>query len=316
MTADTRPTVLLVDDDPWALAALKQALANEAYRIVATTDPLQALPLIEWEGVDVLISDLEMPGLGGIELLARVRELFPRVARILVTGKGSLEQAAKAINTGEVFRFLLKPVDETELREALREAALRLEGLRRVVVAERAATQRAQALASLEEQHPGIGTAGRTSGAYVISDERIAEIGERVKGSTLQALLEPFPEVSTPASEAAAAMHSAQEEMAALRAEYRRTLPDRLVEIARASQGARREPENAAGLMRDVKTRAHALRGTAGTYGLPEVGEAAGRIEDAVERGRVDGWSEAVWAEVDDALNAAFAGVRGVARGR
>lgn len=315
MSADTRPTVLLVDDDPWALAALKHALAGDAYRIVATTEPLRALPLIEWEGVDVLISDLDMPGVDGVELLARVRELFPRVARILVTGKGSLEQVAKAINTGEVFRFLTKPVDETELREAVREAALRLEGLRRVVVAERAAAHRAKALASLEEQHPGIGTATRTSGAYLISEERIAEVAERVKGSTLETLLDPPADLATPASAAATALHSAEVEMAGLRAEYRRTLPDRLVELARAYQTARREPE-AANLMRDVKTRAHALRGTAGTYGLPEVGEAAGRIEDAVERGRLSGWDEGVWAEMDEALNAAFGSVRGVARGR
>jgi len=315
VTVDTRPTVLLVDDDPWALAALRHALAGDAYRIVATTDPLRALPLIEWEGVDVLISDLDMPGVDGVELLARVRELFPRVARILVTGKGSLEQVAKAINTGEVFRFLTKPVDETELREAVREATLRLEGLRRVVVAERAAARRAEALGSLEEQHPGIGTATRTSGAYLISEERIAEIAGRVKGSTLETLLEPVHDLTTPASAAAAALHSAETEMAGLRAEYRRTLPDRLIELARAYQTARREPE-AADLMRDVKTRAHALRGTAGTYGLPDVGEAAGRIEDAVERGRLHGWDDAVWAEVDEALNAAFARVRGVARGR
>lgn len=314
MTAETRPTVLLVDDDPWALAALKQALAGDEYRIVATTDSLRALPLIEWEGVDVLISDLDMPGVDGVELLARVRELFPRVARILVTGKGSLEQVAKAINTGEVFRFLTKPVDETELREAVREAAVRLEGLRRVVVAERSAARRAKALASLEERHPGIGTATRTSGAYLISEERIAEIAERVKGSTLETLLEPVPDLATPAS-AAAVLQSVEAEMAGLRAEYRRTLPDRLVELARAYESARREPE-AANLMRDVKTRAHALRGTAGTYGLPDVGEAAGRIEDAVERGRLNGWDDGVWAEVDEALNAAFAGVRGVARGR
>lgn len=186
-------TVLLVDDDPWILAAVSKILASENCRVLTTTDPLQALPIIEWENVDVLVADIAMPDVDGVDLVQRARQLFPDVVRILLTGAASLGDALRAINEAEVFRFLTKPVQETELREAVREAFGRREALRLTAARERAAARRQAALGELEKRHPGLASVALVGGVHVIPDERILELRSRLRGTALEGWLDAAP---------------------------------------------------------------------------------------------------------------------------
>jgi EAL domain-containing protein (putative c-di-GMP-specific phosphodiesterase class I)/CheY-like chemotaxis protein len=123
--AGARPRVLFVDDEPHVLAGLRRALSDESYRIETATSADEALQKLLRSSFDVVVSDERMPGMPGSELLTLVAREFPTVGRILLTGHGTLESAARAINDGGVVRFLLKPCPAPLLRDAI-EAALRI----------------------------------------------------------------------------------------------------------------------------------------------------------------------------------------------
>ena len=174
-TAPTAPvhTVLLVDDEPAILAALRRSLRGESYRILTSNDPREAISILEREPVDLMVSDIDMPGMSGVELVGHARRAFPEVVRILLTGRGSLESALRAINDGEVYRYLTKPWDESELRETIAQALQRLHELRRAAAADRAAARRNLLYAELEREHPGITRKPPRGEAYVV-DVKVA----------------------------------------------------------------------------------------------------------------------------------------------
>jgi two-component system, probable response regulator PhcQ len=171
MTAPVH-TVLLVDDEPAILSAIRRSLRGETYRILTCNDPREAISILERESVDVLVSDIDMPGMSGVELVGHVRRAFPDVVRILLTGRGSLESALRAINDGEVHRYLTKPWDEDELRETIAQALQRLHELRRAAAAERASSRRALLYAELEREHPGITRRPVRGQAYIIDTDK------------------------------------------------------------------------------------------------------------------------------------------------
>jgi DNA-binding NtrC family response regulator len=190
MTEEVRlPTVLFVDDDTSFLALVERALHGELWRVLTTSDPLRALPLVEWEGVDVLVADLLMPEVNGMDLLVRARKLFPWIPRLALTCVGDSEQLARMINEAEVFRFLRKPIQMSELREAVGEALRRRDLLRPAEGSETAGTRRAEALRDLQARHPGIEMTTLHDGVHVISDDRLADLEQRFRGGPFQGLL-------------------------------------------------------------------------------------------------------------------------------
>jgi DNA-binding NtrC family response regulator len=165
------PTVLVVDDDEAVLSALRRALGGAGVRVLTTPDPLAVLWTIGREQVDVLISDLEMPAMTGLALIKRVRREFPDVVRILLTGAASLSSALDAINEGEVFRFLTKPWEGSELRRTVADALARREELRRASEAEAGRERRRALLAALEQEHPGITQVPAPGEAHVVDPQ-------------------------------------------------------------------------------------------------------------------------------------------------
>lgn len=116
--------ILWVDDEPNVLVSARRLYRNR-YQIDVATDGEQALAKLRANGpYAVVVSDLRMPRMDGIELLSRCRETSPDTVRIMLTGAADLKVAVEAVNRGEIFRFLEKPVDEGPLTEAL-DAALR-----------------------------------------------------------------------------------------------------------------------------------------------------------------------------------------------
>lgn len=178
---DKTYSVLLVDDEPAIVAALRRTLRGRGYRIFGVTDPLEAIDLLTREEVDLLVSDIDMPQMSGLDLVSRVRRDHPQVVRILLTGRGTLTSALRAINDGEVHRFLTKPWDDDELREVVAQALVRLEELRRQQSADQQAARRRALIADLEREQPGISSVTRdVDGVYVIDERRIESVKVRV----------------------------------------------------------------------------------------------------------------------------------------
>lgn len=116
-------TILFVDDEESILSALRRGLFDEAYRCLFAQSGAQALAFLETEAVAVIVSDMRMPVMDGLHLLRIVKEKYPRIVRIVLSGYTQLQQILTTINTAGVFKFITKPwmMDE-ELKVVLQEA--------------------------------------------------------------------------------------------------------------------------------------------------------------------------------------------------
>jgi DNA-binding NtrC family response regulator len=125
--ADATYTILIVDDEESVRSSLGRSLHLPEYQLRFAESPQAALVLLEQEKVDVIISDQMMPGMTGLEFLKVVRDRYPDTSRIMLTGHADRETAARAIRDGEIYRFLAKPCDRTELQVTIHLAIEQLE---------------------------------------------------------------------------------------------------------------------------------------------------------------------------------------------
>lgn len=116
-------TVLFVDDENSVLKSLERYLIREPYRRLFAADAAQALEIMACEPVHLVVSDIRMPGMNGLEMLAVIRNKYPDVVRMVLSGTAESNLVIDAINNGEVYRYLTKPLGEgTELRAILAQA--------------------------------------------------------------------------------------------------------------------------------------------------------------------------------------------------
>ena len=95
-----KPRILIVDDDPGTLASLSRAFALEGYEATTAPSAARALERLLAGPVDAILSDVVMPGINGLELLARLREQAPGVPVILMSGQATVEIAVQATKLG------------------------------------------------------------------------------------------------------------------------------------------------------------------------------------------------------------------------
>lgn len=115
------PRILFVDDDPNLLDALRRKLRRE-FSVETGVGAANGFMMLGKLGpFEVIVSDFLMPGINGAEFLAMVNKAAPLITRVLLTGQASLEGAAATVNSGQVFRILLKPVDHETLVSTLHE---------------------------------------------------------------------------------------------------------------------------------------------------------------------------------------------------
>jgi DNA-binding NtrC family response regulator len=113
--------ILVVDDEQGLCAGLQEALQREGYRVDASTDAVAAAKLASERLYNLVISDIKMPGIGGMELLARVRERSRDTLFILMTAYGTVENAVEAMKQG-AYDYLAKPIDMKRLRVLVQKA--------------------------------------------------------------------------------------------------------------------------------------------------------------------------------------------------
>ncbi len=114
-------TLLVADDDPAVRQSLERALTREGYTVVAAPDGQTALERLRQGGVDLVLSDLRMPGLTGLELLREAKLVAPDVDVILLTAFGTVEEAVRAMKDGAI-DFLTKPFRQAQLMKVVRQA--------------------------------------------------------------------------------------------------------------------------------------------------------------------------------------------------
>jgi FixJ family two-component response regulator len=114
-------TVLFVDDEVSILNCIRRLLRGEDYRLLTTNSGKNGLICLEKEPAQLVISDQRMPGVAGIEFLQAVRELYPDTVRVMLSGYADAGAIVDSINKGEIYRFLAKPWNDTELRLSIRQ---------------------------------------------------------------------------------------------------------------------------------------------------------------------------------------------------
>jgi len=115
-------TVLFVDDEVNILKALQRLLRSEDMNVLSASRGQEALDLLETTSAQVVISDQRMPEMSGVDLLSQVRERWPDVVRMMLTGYTEIDVAVEAINRGEIYRLITKPWNDDELRATIRQA--------------------------------------------------------------------------------------------------------------------------------------------------------------------------------------------------
>ena len=116
----TNPTVLFVDDEIRILRSIKRLVFGKEFHSLFANDGNEALEMLATNEVHVLVTDMRMPGMSGLELLRVVKEQSPHIARIVLSGYTQVSTLLTAINQGEIMRYIIKPwEDEDELLSAI-----------------------------------------------------------------------------------------------------------------------------------------------------------------------------------------------------
>jgi DNA-binding response OmpR family regulator len=113
--------VLLVDDEIDFVSALAERLRLRNFQVEAATNGEDALNILKEIGADVVILDVMMPGLSGLEVLKRIKKTHPHLPVILLTGLGSTREGIEGMKLG-AFDYLMKPLDLDELIAKMHEA--------------------------------------------------------------------------------------------------------------------------------------------------------------------------------------------------
>lgn len=167
-------TLLIVDDEENVRNALKRSLRKENYAVFTAPGPEEALEILKQQPIDLVVSDHLMPKLTGLEFLKLVHDRYPGVGRIMLTGHADMETAIKAINEGEIYRFLQKPWDDVEIKVILHLAFEQIELERENRRLLSAVRRQADFIRDLETRYPGISNVARDAqGAIVITEEEL-----------------------------------------------------------------------------------------------------------------------------------------------
>src|SRR5256885_39521 len=114
-------TLLIADDDPGLRESLERTLTREGFRVILASDGGGALERLQGGGIDLVVTDLKMPGLTGIEVLRAAKAIAPDVDVILLTAFGTVEEAVKAMKDG-AYDFLTKPFRREQLLKLISKA--------------------------------------------------------------------------------------------------------------------------------------------------------------------------------------------------
>ena len=115
----TKHSILCVDDEEEILKSLKRTLRKESFNVLTAVGGREGLSVLEQHEVQLVISDQRMPEMTGTEFLEEVKQLYPDIVRVILSGYTDINCMLDAINKGEIYRFTTKPWNEDELKKTI-----------------------------------------------------------------------------------------------------------------------------------------------------------------------------------------------------
>ena len=171
MSASPARRVLIVDDEENVCRALRRTLRKEGYELFFASQPSEALEMLKTTKVDLVLSDHLMPNMTGLEFLKVVHDRHPDCLRIMLTGHADMQTAIDAINQGEIYRFLTKPWDDTELKVTLHLAFEQLDLQRENRKLLATVRRQHDLIQKLEREYPGIGDLVRDAEGRIVLED-------------------------------------------------------------------------------------------------------------------------------------------------
>jgi PAS domain S-box-containing protein len=171
--------VLIVDDEKSIRATLAEFVREDGHEVRTAETAMEALQLIQADPPDVVVTDIVLPRMSGVELLGRIHERFPDVQVVMITGEPTVETAAEAVRRG-AFDYLAKPISSAAVRSAVARSArvkeladdrrrLEIENLRYREHLEEEVDRRGHALRESEERHRAV-VENAVEGIVVVQD--------------------------------------------------------------------------------------------------------------------------------------------------
>ncbi len=108
-------TILIIDDEPKMAGILKRVLSKQGYEVVTTSEPKQGLTILQSQPVQIILCDLKMPGMDGIEVLERAKQIQPQAEFIMMTAYATAQTAVESMKKG-AYDYLIKPFPLDELK--------------------------------------------------------------------------------------------------------------------------------------------------------------------------------------------------------
>ncbi len=171
--------VLCIDDEPMILKALKRELAQIGGLVVITAESgIEGLEQLSLHDVAIVISDLRMPVMDGLEVARAVRATHPDIVRVILTGHADIDATISAINDAQVYRFLTKPWERAQLAATMHECigqAARLRDRKNAHLPITTTNRRIEVLDALEHDHPGISRLPRRLGGAIAIDAKLLD---------------------------------------------------------------------------------------------------------------------------------------------
>ena len=178
-----RVKILVIDDDESLRRVLEYNLAQEGYAVLSAASGEQGLELLKKEGADVVVTDVRMPGMDGLQVMESVRKVDPNIQVIILTAFGTIEMAVEAMKAG-AFHYISKPFNRDELKLTLRKA-LHLKDLERENVTLRQELKERTGLETIIADSPQMQAILEMIGRVAPTETTVLILGESGTGKEL-----------------------------------------------------------------------------------------------------------------------------------
>lgn len=161
-------SILVVDDKELFIEYIQGVLSGENYNVITASSGKEGLEILKKQSVNMVISEYKIPLMSGLEFLEKVRIIYPDILTIMVTDQPDIKLAIKAINEAGVYKFLLKPWDDIDFKNAIKKTLESLQVIKERDGLIRKVKTHEATLNDLEKRYPGITKIEKDKDGYIL----------------------------------------------------------------------------------------------------------------------------------------------------